>query len=543
MKASEAIIKCFQEEAVEVIFGYPGAAVVPIYEELRKSTIRHVLVRHEQAAGHCASGYARATGKTGVCLVTSGPGATNIITAVATAYMDSIPMVIITGQVNTNQIGKDVFQEADITGSTEPFTKHNYLIKNSKDIPRILKEAFYIARTGRPGPVLVDIPLDLQNKDILFDYSAEVNIRGYKPKTSGHTLQIKKVIDKLQSSSRPVLCVGGGVACSNAREELRKFAKTSGIPAVHTLMGKDSIEASYEGYLGLIGMHGTAIANKVLSKADVVLCIGMRFGDRAVSPFKGTPHKEIIHIDIDAAEIGKTLDTCIPVVGDAKEILIQLNELISKLNIAPWLEEIDEIKVKDANLKQSKAAESNSQAFVDPKLAVKYMSKACGDDAIMVSDVGQNQMWASRNFDIINNRLFLTSGGLGTMGYSLPAAIGAKIACPNRTVIETVGDGAFQMSLQELGTIINSGVNIIIVVFNNNGLGMVRELQKGLSNPPFGVDIEHNPEFTKIAEAYGLNAKKAATNEEFAQAFDFALKQNKTTLIECIVSPNVRTLI
>jgi acetolactate synthase-1/2/3 large subunit len=545
MRAAESIIKCLQEEKVDVIFGYPGAAVIPIYEELRKSSIEHILVRHEQGAGHSASGYARATGKVGVCMVTSGPGATNVITAIATAYMDSIPMVILTGQVNQHQIGKDVFQEADITGSTEPFTKHNYLIKSAKDIPRVLKEAFHIARTGRPGPVLVDIPMDLQNKDITFDYSQEVSIRGYKPKVNGHILQIKKIIERLQSCSRPLVCVGGGVACSNAREELRTFLKISGIPVVHTLLGKDSVDSASdrERYLGLIGMHGFISANKAVSKADVVICIGTRFGDRAIGPFKNGPHKDIIHIDIDPAEIGKSLYTLIPVVGDAKDILSQLNTMVTPLSLTDWIKELQEIKSNDPALTQEKSQEKFSSTSLDPKEAIKCISELVDENTIMVSDVGQNQMWASRHFDISENRLFITSGGLGTMGYSLPAAIGAKIACPDRTVVVTLGDGAFQMSLQELGTIINTNSKLIIIVFNNSGLGMVRELQKGVYQNTFGVDIEHNPEFTKIAEAYGLNARKATNNEEFAQAFLYAIEQKNTTLIECIVDAEVRTLL
>ena len=542
MKASKAIVKCLEEEKVDIVFGYPGAAVIPIYEELRKSRIQHILVRHEQGAGHSASGYARATGNVGVCLVTSGPGATNVITAVATAYMDSIPMVILTGQVNTYQIGKDVFQEADITGSTEPFTKHNYLIKDEKDIPRIIKEAFYIARTGRPGPVLIDIPMDLQNKEIDFDYSMEINIRGYKPTTVGHTLQIKKVVDKLKDCKKPLICVGGGVACSNAREELEDFLQLSNIPVVHTLMGKDSVPSDYEHYLGMVGMHGMAIANMAASRADVILNIGSRFGDRAITPFNSGETKEIIHIDIDSAEIGKNLSSLIPVVGDAKDILSQLNSMIEPLEIEDWLKEVKELKEKDLANRQSKNKDKNEISF-DPKAAVQFMSANSDDDTILVSDVGQNQMWASRHFDMIKNRLFFTSGGLGTMGYSLPAAIGAKIACPDRTVIVTVGDGAFQMSLQELGTILNYNVNLIIVVFNNSGLGMVREIQNKLYKESYGVEMEHNPNFTKIAEAYGLNWRKVKSNSEFNEAFLFAKDQEKATLIECVVDADVRTLL
>lgn len=541
MKACEAIVRCLQEENVDVIFGYPGAAVAPIYEELRKTDISHILVRHEQAAGHCANGYARASGKVGVCMATSGPGATNIITAIATAYMDSIPIVIITGQVNTSVIGKDVFQEADITGSTEPFTKHSYLVKNEKDIPRILKEAFYIAKSGRPGPVLVDIPVDLQNKNIDFDYSFEVNIRGYKPKTSGHKLQLKKIVDKINSSSKPLVVVGGGVACSNARAEIMEFLNKSKLPAVHTLMGKDAVDSTYSEFIGFIGMHGDAFANEIISKSDVIISVGARFSDRSIANIKNYNHKEIIHIDIDAAEIGKTFKTSIPVVGDAKEILSELNKNISAPNIDSWKNEIKAIK--DTYLSENGASVATADDYVNPKDIICCLSKECDNSTILVSDVGQNLMWALKNYEIIGERLFFTSGGLGTMGYSLPAAIGAKLAAPDTTVIVSVGDGAFQMSLQELATMINCEVKLIIILFNNHGLGMVRELQNAKYNNSFGVDMALNPNFAKLAEAYGINGVKVTKVEAFQDALKAALASDKSTLIECLISTETNTLI
>lgn len=542
MKACQAIIKCLQAEGVDVIFGYPGAAVAPIYEELRKSDITHILTRHEQGAGHSANGYARATGKVGVCLVTSGPGATNVITAVATAYMDSIPMVIITGQVNTHQIGKDVFQEADITGSTEPFTKHNYLVKSAKDLPRIMKEAFYIARTGRPGPVLVDIPMDIQNRDIHFSYPEEVDIRGYKPKTSGHKLQIKKAIQMLEKAEKPLLVVGGGVACADARKELREFIKLTKLPVVHTMMGKDAVEGGkdHDYNLGIIGMHGHPTANKVLVKADTLICIGTRFGDRAVTPFSNSNNADIIHIDIDAAEIGKNLNAAVPVVGDAKEILTDLMEIMPELSFQAWNEEIAEIKAKDA---QRTVKVPVVEGTLNPREAVKIMSNLTDDKTILVSDVGQNLMWAARHFDTYKERMFFCSGGLGTMGYALPTSIGVKVASPEKTVIATVGDGGFQMSVQELGTIINYDVNVIIILFNNSGLGMVREIQNVWYKNTYAVDICKNPDFVMLAKAYGLNSERVSTLESFEEAFKNALKQDKATIIECMVSPEIATLL
>ncbi len=536
MKAAEAIIQCLIEENVKTVFGYPGATVVALYEALRKSEVEHILVRHEQAAGHSASGFARTTGTTGVCIVTSGPGATNIITSIATAYMDSIPIVIITGQVKSNLIGKDVFQEADITGAVESFTKHNYLVKNAEDIPRIIKEAFFIAGTGRPGPVLIDIPSDIQEQHIDFKYPEEVNIRGYKPTFIGHKGQIKKALEKIKNSKQPLICTGGGIGCANAEKQLMEFVKKSRIPIVHTLMGKDCVQGDNPYYIGLIGSHGFNYANKTVAKADVLILIGTRIADRATAGAKYFgKDAEIIHIDIDPAEIGKNLGINIPVVGDCKNILEELIKGIEPLETKQWINEIRSWQKEKNNLEKFKDK-------VNPKYCLKVVSEMVEEDAIITADVGQNQIWCARNFIIKGKRRFLTSGGLGTMGYSLPAAVGVKIAQPSRRVVSVMGDGSFQMSMFELGTMAQNNINIIIIIFNNSGLGMVREIQNTTYEENYGVALNCNPDFVKIAEAYGFMGKKVNSNKEFEEVFKEAMKSSRTFVIECEVDPLESTL-
>ncbi|MBC2580495.1 biosynthetic-type acetolactate synthase large subunit [Clostridium sp. DJ247] len=531
MKAAEAVIQGLREEKVKVVFGYPGAAVLPIYEALRNSDIDHILVRHEQAAGHSASGYARATGTTGVCIVTSGPGATNVITAIATAYMDSIPLIIITGQVKSTLIGKDVFQEADIIGATESFTKHNYLVKDAKDIPRILKEAFYIAGTGRPGPVLIDIPMDILDEEIEFEYPESANIRGYKPTVHGHQGQIRKALERIKTSKKPLICVGGGVVSAKAEKELREFVEKSQIPIVHTLMGKDSINVDNPYYVGLLGTHGFSYANKAVAEADVLILIGTRVADRATAGLKYfAKNADIIHIDIDPAEIGKNLGPTIPVVGDSKNVLRELIKGIVSIDTQEWIKDIKQWK------DQFQVVRKDTDK-VNPKEALRLVSELVEDDAILVADVGQNQIWSARNFDVKGTRKFFTSGGLGTMGYSLPAAVGAKMGCQNKRVVSVMGDGAFQMSLFELGTIAENNLNIIILLFNNSGLGMVREIQTGKGKNYYGVDFKANPDFIKLAEAYGLPGRRVNRTEEFQEALKEAMKSNKAFFIECIVDP------
>jgi len=536
MEVSEAIIECLKEENVKVVFGYPGATVVPLYEALRKSNVKHILVRHEQAAGHSASGYARALRTVGVCIATSGPGATNLITAIATAYMDSIPLVIITGQVSSNLIGKDVFQEADIKGATDSFTKHNYLVEDARDIPRVFKEAFFIARTGRPGPVLIDIPVNIQRGEIEFSYPKDISIRGYKPTVNGHKGQIKKAIDMVKRSKRPLICVGGGVISSGAKNELEEFIKKCKIPVVHTLMGKDGINQDNECYVGLIGSHGFNYANKAVSKADMLILLGTRIADRATAGSHFAKNAEIIHIDIDPAEIGKNLGPTIPVVGDLKNIL---QELIKEVEAAAAEDWVYEIK----NMKEKANVPSKVEGRASPKVILNLLAEIAEQDAILTADVGQNQIWSARNFSIKGERSFFTSGGLGTMGYSIPAAVGAKIAAPERRVIAVMGDGGFQMSMFELGTIAENNINLIILLFNNAGLGMVREIQKNTygCGKYSGVSINNNPDFVKIAEAYGLKGKKVFLNKEFEEVYKEAMQSQSTFLIECMIDPEEGT--
>lgn len=536
MIVSDAIIKSLEKEGVDVVFGYPGAAVCPIYESLRKSNINHVLVRQEQSAAHNASGYARVSGKVGVCIVTSGPGTTNLITGIATAYMDSIPIVIITGQVESNLIGKDVFQEVDTVGSTSSFTKHNYLVKKAEDIPRIIKEAFYIASTGRPGPVLIDIPSDIQKQYIDFEYPTVVDIRGYKPTSEGHIGQIKKAIKKIKESKRPIVCAGGGVVLSNANKELQDFTKKVNLPVVITLMGIGAIETNSGNYYGMVGSHGHSYANEIVNKSDLIIVIGARIADRSTIT-QSARNTDIIHIDIDAAEIGKNLSADIPVVGDAKNILKALIERIDFTVSEEWLKEAGEIK---SNYNERKQDCKN----VNPLKAIKFISDFSDDSTILTGDVGQNQIWCARNFEIKGERKFITSGGLGTMGYSLPASIGAKFGAPDKTVVSVMGDGGIQMLLAELGAIRENNLNINIVLFNNHRLGMVRELQdknygKGCTH---GVEFKYSPDFIKIAEGFGIKGIRVNSNEEFEKAFKHSLIIDEGFLIEAMVDPDFSTI-
>lgn len=536
MKVAEAIIQCLKKENVKVVFGYPGATVIPMYEALRKSDIEHVLVRQEQAAGHAASGYARATGKIGVCIVTSGPGASNIITGIAAAYMDSIPMVIITGQVKSTLIGRDVFQELDITGATESFTKYNFLVKKSEYIPKIIKESFYIAQTGRNGPVLIDIPVDIMDEDIDdFQYPKTVNIRGYKPTIEGHPGQIKKIVSRIKISKSPLICVGGGVILSEGERQLREFVEKSHIPVVHTLMGKGAMNEESDYYIGMIGTHGFDYANRAVDNADVLILIGTRASDRTTCGISQFAKKaDIIHIDIDPAEIGKNLNVNIPVVGDIKNILEKLSERICPLDTTQWM-------CKIRGWEKSMQSQRRGTEKVNPRYVLDNVSQVLEKDAILTADVGQNQIWCARNFKIIGKRKFLTSGGLGTMGYSIPSAIGAKIGCPNKEVVAFVGDGGFQMSMFELGTILERKINIIIVLFNNSGLGLVREIQRNNCLKEFEVNFKYNPDFIKLVESYGLPAKRVRNDDEFKEAFQEALHSDRAFLIECMVDPGEST--
>jgi acetolactate synthase I/II/III large subunit len=537
MLVAEAIVKCLEKEGVEVVFGYPGAHIAPVYDALRNSEIKHVLVRNEQSSAHNANGYSRTSSKVGVCMATSGPGATNLITGIATAYMDSVPMVVITGQVPLDLIGTDVFQEADIIGATEPFTKYNCLVKRKEDVLKTIKEAFHIARTGRPGPVLLDIPEDIQIERLeKFDYPEEVHIRGYNPVYEGHMGQIKRAVSRIKKSKRPVICSGGGVINADAKEELARFADRLGIPVATTFMGIGSYSTRGDNYIGSVGMHGDVYANKIVYEADLVVIVGSKVSDRSKLSHMADA-ATIIHIDIDSAEIGKNLDVDIPVVGDAKLILSEIDSRIESLDIESWRQEAK-------SLKEKYKREKTETEFVNPMEAMKYASRNMGDDLIVVTDVGQNQFWASKNFEMYGKRRLLGSGGLGTMGYSLPASIGAKFGSPESEVICVVGDGGIQMLLAELGVIMEEELDIKIVVFNNSRLGMVRELQDkrfGKGNTS-GVVFEKSPNFVKIAEGYGIEGRRVSTDQEFEEAFLEMMESKKAFLIEAKVETEFETL-
>ncbi len=537
IKAAEAMVKCLENEGIKVVFGYPGAAICPFYDALTHSDIRHILVRREDNAGHAASGYARITGKPAVCIATSGPGAMNLMTAIATAYADSIPLVCITGQVSTDQIGCDVFQEVDTTGAAEPFVKYSYLIKNASDLPRIFKEAFYLAGTGRNGPVLIDVPLDIQQTMIEFNYPETVELRTYKPTVKGNGLQIKKVCDALNDSQRPLICAGGGVIASGAEKELIAFAEKTGIPVVSTMMGLGIFPSEHPLFMGMLGMHGVRTANEAVSKCDTMLLIGARVGDRAVrSPKFLAETTKIIHIDVDPAEIGKNIHVDIPLVGDCKNILSELTGGIGSAERKEWLAELAEIK-------NNVPKEDETEGYVNPKMFIRKLSARLPENTVCSADVGQNQIWTCNNFQFKQGR-FITSGGMGTMGYSVPAAIGAKLASPDSEVIAICGDGSFQMEMMELATIVQEKIPIKIIIMRNNRLGMVRELQTNIyKDNQTAVHIaDGNPDFVMLAKSYGINAERVSTMAEAEAAIEHLCSSKDAYLLECNVWRNESTL-
>lgn len=534
------MVKCLELEGVKVVFGYPGAAICPFYDYIYKSDkIRHILVRQEQNGGHSANGYARVTGKPAVCIATSGPGATNLITAIATAYADSIPLVVITGQVNTDQIGRDVFQEADITGSAEPFVKHSYLVKDATQLPRIMKEAFYIAGTGRNGPVLIDVPMDIQKVMIDFEYPESVDIISYNPTTKGNGLQIKRVVEAIQQSEKPLICVGGGVFLADAQAEFFKFANTFDIPVVTTMMGIGAIKGDDKLNMGMIGTHGCKLANQAMNECDLLILIGARVGDRAVTqPTFLAETRKIIHIDIDPAEIGKNMPVNIPLVGDAKKILLKLLETMegsSSKKFTEWLNFLNDRKLPLEFADTPKGT-------INPKLFMKKLSDKAPSNTIVVADVGQNQIWTANGFKVKDGR-FLTSCGMGTMGYSVPASIGVKLAKPDSPVIAICGDGSFQMSFMELATAAQHDVPIRVVVMVNNRLGMVCELQnKQYEHREMAVHLDGSPDFVKLAEAYGIPSMRVDDDSQIDDAIDRLFNEKGIFLLECSVAPNETTL-
>lgn len=542
MTGAEMVVKALEENGVTTIFGYPGAANCPILDKVPDSAIKHILVRNEQGAAHMASGYARVTKRPGVCTATSGPGATNLITGIATAYMDSVPMIAITGQVVSKLLGRDAFQEVDITGATHPFTKHNYLIRDGLDIPRVIDEAFYIASTGRPGPVLIDIPMDLLKASYEYpDGKKEpIVIRGYKPIGMGkaHEMQVKKVAEAIKESAKPVILAGGGIVLSDATKEFRAFVKQTGIPVVTTMTGVGTIEGDNDLHYGMIGSHGIKNANMTLNHSDLVIILGSRLGDRSVANAAGLEKRtKLIHIDIDPAEIGKNIFPDIPVVGDIKDVLTQLKPLLSDYKApAEWKEYVDRIR-RDWTFEE----ETEDNGFVNPRYFVKRLSEKTDSNAYVSTEVGQNQIWVANNYKFTDPRHFITSAGFGTMGYGLPSAIGASVAA-DETVIAVMGDGSFQMDLPELGTMCQWNIPVKLIVLENHRLGMVHEHQFiNYKSNYYAVSLEGSPDFCKLAEAYGIPSMKISENSEIDKGIDALLADKNSFMLVVEVDPFEQT--
>lgn len=533
MNGAQAMVKCLENEGVEMVFGYPGVAICPFYDSLLDTDIKSVLIRTEQNAAHAASGLARVTGKVGVCAVTSGPGATNLITGIATAFADSIPLVCITGQVNSELIGSDVFQEADITGAAESFVKYSYLVKNAEDIPQIFKEAFYIANTGRKGPVLIDVPIDVQNAPVRkFKYPDSVSMRTYKPTVKGHIVQIKKVIAELEKAKRPVICAGGGVLLGDAQKLLREFSHRHKIPVVTTMMGIGAMQTEDPLYFGMVGNNGAPCANRAMNEADMIIMVGARVADRAVNqPEIITKNKVLVHMDVDPAEIGKNAGPTIPLVGDAKHIFSDMLEQELDGDYSEWVVCLQEYEKTMTDTRKP------DPAFVDPAEFVRRLSDKMEQDAVYVADVGQNQIWSCRNCKIREGS-FLTSGGMGTMGYSIPAAMGAKLGVPGRQVVAVCGDGSFQMSMMEFATMCQYQVPVKIVVIANHYLGMVREYQQNTYKGRYSVvELGGGPDLEKLAQAYGMDFIRLEAPDKMDEAIDAFLKDEDAVLMECVINP------
>lgn len=533
LSGSQMVIEALRKENVSVVFGYPGGAIMNVYDEVYKQNhFKHILTRHEQAAIHAADGYARASGEVGVAFVTSGPGFTNAVTGLATAYMDSIPMVVISGQVPISMIGTDAFQEIDAVGISRPCVKHNYLVKDVKDLPRILKEAFYIARSGRPGPVHVDIPKDVTAQIGHFAYPSEIKMQTYKPTYKGNPRQIKKAIEAIIASKRPVLYIGGGAINSNAAEEVREFAKICGIPAVETLMARGVMGDKNPLLLGMLGMHGCYSANMAMSEADLMIAFGSRFDDRVTGKLSEfAKHAKIIHIDIDPSSIGKIVAIDYPIVGDLKNVIEAMiplaKEHVEADRYKPWRDllnrynEIHPLKYEDSN------------EVIKPQWAIERVGELLGDKAIICTDVGQHQMWSAQFYPFSYPRQWLTSGGLGTMGYGLPAALGAKVAMPEKTVINFTGDGSILMNIQELMTAVESQIPVINVILNNQFLGMVRQWQTFFYDKRYSsTDLTMQPDFVKLVESFGGRGFRVKSKEEFDKAIEEAVASNTVCMID-----------
>ena len=533
MRGGDAIIKALMDKGVDTIFGYPGGTVIPFYDMLYDSDLNHILVRHEQCAAHAAEGYARASGKVGVCLATSGPGATNLVTGIANAYMDSSPIIAITGQVVSNLIGNDAFQEVDIMGITMPITKHSYQPKDANDIPSIINTSFEIASTGRPGPILIDVPKEVQEQELDDYVLGTIPTPGYKPTIKGNSKQIAKAVNMLLKAERPIILAGGGTILAGASEELKTLAELIKAPIATTLMGKGVIDEADDLSIGMLGMHGKQVANQNVNKADCLLAIGVRFSDRTTGRLdEFMPDAKIIHIDIDPAEIGKNVPVDLPIVGDAK---IVLNQLIEKINgdskaQSPWLKSIVDFK------KSTIPRVTYDDIPLKPQQVIKEIANSIDEETIVTTDVGIHQMWAAHFLDISKPRKFISSGGLGTMGFGLPAAIGAKVACPDDAVLAIVGDGGFLMVSQELATIKEHDIPVVIAILNNRKLGMVYQWQNKMYDKRYSqTDMGSSPDFVKLAESFGINAARAEGVGETQDILSKALKDNEAMLVDITV--------
>ncbi len=543
MTGAQIIVEALKREGVDIVFGYPGGAVIDIYDELyRTPEIKHVLVRHEQGATHAADGLARSTGKVGVCLVTSGPGATNTVTGIATAYMDSIPIVVLTGQVPTKLIGNDAFQEVDITGITRPCTKHNFLVKRVEDLAWTLKAAFHIARTGRPGPVLVDLPKDIQQAKTEFQWPEEIKLRSYNPVYEPHKRQVEKAYRLLEASTRPVILVGGGVIASGAHEEVRELAELLHIPVTMTLMGLGGFPGTHEYSLGMLGMHGTYYANMAVANSDLIIAVGARFDDRVTGKVDAfAPMAKIVHIDIDPTSIQKNVRVDVPIVGDCKRALAKLLEIIKEVGrpsklwkeqFKEWWEQIDIWK------RRYPLTYKQDGEHIKPQFVIEKLYELTKGDAIVCTEVGQNQMWTAQFYKFDKPRTLLSSGGLGTMGYGFPAAIGAQMANPDKLVIDIAGDGSIQMNIQEMATAMDQRLPIKVIILNNGYLGMVRQWQELFYDRRYSaVQFSTIPDFVKLAEAYGAVGLRATKPDEVEGVLKKALETNNLVLVDIHIAP------
>ena len=532
LTGSQMVCESLIREGVDVIFGLPGGAILPLYQTLPEyPKLRHILVRHEQGAAHAADGYARVTGKAGVAWATSGPGATNLVTGIATAQMDSIPMVVITGQVTRAAIGSDAFQEPDTTGITLPITKHNYLVMESKDIPRIIKEAFHIATTGRPGPVLIDLPKDVLQEIDDFEYPEEIDIPGYKPNLQGQPAQIKRASQVISKSKRPVILAGHGVIFSGAFSEVRALAEKAQIPVITTLLGISSFPDDHVLCVGMPGMHGMAYASKAIEEADLLVALGMRFDDRITGKTSAFAlNSKKIHIDIDPSEIGKNIPVDVPIVGDLKQVLMKLNDLVEPATHLDWIQRIEDLK------KSHPSMTIRETDKLLPQFIINQLSKATDGKAVVVSGVGQHQMWAAQHYVFKEPQTWVSSGGSGAMGYEVPGAMGAKVGAPNKTVWSIAGDGGFQMTMAELATMVENRINVKFAIINNSVLGMVRQWQEFFYEKSYvATQYTRNPDFVKLAEAFGMLGIRVTDKSQVMPAIQQAMDYDGPALIDFVV--------